>query len=306
MRPVVLALTCLVALSPALAQELPLADHQLVDVIVEVESGRPVERAELEARLARADFVLLGEKHDNVRHHAIQAELVEALGRQGRLEAVAFEMLPTDRQTALVEHLAAGGTVAAMATALGWADLGWGPWSWYGPIADAGHRHGALLVAANLSDDETARVYREGLAVLDPRLRQRTGLDEELGGDEQAARERAMVAAHCGHELGAAAARMVDVQRARDARMAERLALLAGNGQGVLVTGNAHAATDVGVPVTLRRLRPAADVVSIGLVEVEPDWTEVPTGEWPHDYVWLTPRAHDVDHDYCDGLATRG
>ncbi|MFW5681298.1 MAG: ChaN family lipoprotein, partial [Pseudomonadota bacterium] len=96
-----------------------------------------------------------------------------------------------------------------------------------------------------------------------------------------------------------AAARMVDVQRARDARMAERLATLAGSGKGVLITGNAHADKVRGVPVPLQHLRAEADVVSVGLIEVRAAWTSVPDENWPYDYVWFTPRAKPEDHDYC-------
>ena len=305
MRIAALLFAGLLALSPARAAEL-LADHPLVDVIVEVATMRAIDRSTLEERLAAADFVLLGEKHDNVRHHVIQAELVEAMGARGRLRAVAFEMLPTDRQAALVEHLASGGSVVDLDQAVGWNDLGWGPWLWYGPIVDAAHRHGATLVAANLSGDDTARVYADGLVTLDADFRSRTGLDAPLSPALQAERETETVEAHCGQDLGGAAARMVDVQRARDARMAERLARLAGRGQGVLVTGNAHAGRDTGVPATLARLRPTSVVVSVGLIEVETDWTALPAGNWPYDYVWVTPRAQPMGHDYCAGLAPRG
>jgi uncharacterized iron-regulated protein len=288
---------------PRAAAEI-LADHPLVDTVLEVATGRTIDQATLESRLQAATFVLLGEKHDNARHHLIQAELVDAMGRAGGLEAVAFEMLPTDRQGALTEHLAFGGTVADLDLAVGWAELGWGPWTWYGPIAFAGDRHGASLVAANLSEAETRAVYRSGPRGLDPRLVRRTGLDEPLGPGEQALREQGMVDAHCGHALGEAAARMVDVQRARDARMAERLATLAGSGQGVLITGNAHADKVRGVPVPLQRLRAGAEVVSVGLIEVRAAWTTLPDEDWPYDYVWFTPRAKAEDHDYCAGMRT--
>lgn len=294
------------AVQPGEAAAMVHGDHPLVDTIVEVATGRSLTPAELIDALAAADFVLLGEKHDNVRHHSVQAELVAALGQRGRLRAVAFEMLPTDRQAAVVEHLADGGRVADLDRAVGWAELGWGPWSWYGPIAHAATRHGATLVAANLTDDEIGRIYRDGLDGLPAVLRSRTGLDVPLDGADRAAREAAMVEAHCGHDLGAAAARMVDVQRARDARMAERLATLAGRGQGALVTGNAHAAKDVGVPVVLARLQPTATVASLGLIEIEPDWTAPPANAWPYDYVWFTPRALPVDHDYCAAFRRGG
>lgn len=279
-----------------------LDDHPLVDVVVDVRSGQVIERAALEARLAEADFVLLGEKHDNARHHAIQAELVDRLGAFGRLRAVAVEMLPTDRQAALTEGLAGDGDMDELAAAVGWEELGWGPWAWFEPIVEATHRHGATLVAANLPRADIGLIFREGLAALDRDFRVATGLDQPLEADDQAAREALMVAVHCGHPLGERAAAMVAIQRARDARMAERLALLSGTGQGVLITGNAHAANSAGVPVKLARLRPEATVVSLGLIEVRAAWTDVPDEVFDHDYVWFTPRAQPEDHDYCAGF----
>ena len=298
-----IALAMLTLTRPAAAELLP--DHPLVDVIVEVRTGEVLSQTELAERLAVADYLLFGEKHDNARHHAIQAELVDAMGARQRLSAVAFEMLPTDRQAAMTEHLTFGGSVVDLDGAIAWHELGWGPWTWYGPIAHAAHRHGATLVAANLSRADIEAVYEQGLDVLGERFLARTGLDQPLAETEQEAREQRMVDAHCGHDLGPAAATMVDIQRARDARMAERLATLTGSGQGVLITGNAHADTNQGVPVVLALLQPEAHILSLGLVEVRAEWAEPAAEDWPYDYVWFTPRAKPADHDYCRNLRSR-
>jgi uncharacterized iron-regulated protein len=276
-----------------------LADHPLVDTIVRVADGTAVARSDLEKALAEATFVMLGEKHDNRRHHAIQAELVEHLGDAGKLDAVAFEMLPRDEQIDVTAHFQAGGTAAGLAEAVDWDDLGWGPWTWYGPIADAAHRHGATIVAADLTRDDARAIYADGFDALNGDFVVRTGLDEPLPEAEREERVAEMQEVHCGHELGPMAATMVQVQRARDAMLADRLARLTDDGQGVLVTGNGHAATDEGVPVVLARLRPAARTLSLGLVEVEPGWNGVPDEDFPHDFVWFTPRAHAPDYDYC-------
>lgn len=300
MRAGLIVAASLTLQAPVMAEDgLHLADHPLVERIVRTADGSTVERGVLEASLRDADFVIIGEKHDNARHHAIQAELVEHLGTAGDLETVAFEMLPRDRQLALTLHVQDGGNAATLARAIGWEELGWGPWAWYGPIADAALRHDAELVAANLSRDDVRAIYRGGLVAMEAAFRGRTGLDIALEPADQAAREAAMVEAHCGHDLGPGAARMVDVQRARDAMLADRLEALTDDGQGVLITGNGHAETDIAVPPVLARLRPEAQVVSIGLIEVHPDWAAPPTVPMAFDYVWFTPRAKPVDHDYC-------
>ncbi len=301
MRLATVALAMTTLAFGARGEELHLTTHPLVGTIADVADGRVIDRGALEAILTDADFVILGEKHDNARHHAIQAELVDTLGAAGRLRTVAFEMFPRDRQLAITRHLQAGGSAAALAAAVDWADLGWGPWTWYGPIVHAAVDHGAIVTAADLDGTEVRAVYRDGFDVFSDPFVERTGLGEALAADDQAAREAAMVEAHCGHALGDGATSMVAVQRARDAMMADRLATLAGREQGVLVTGNGHADVGLGVPPVLARLRPNATVVSLGLVEVEPDWTEVPA-DLPFDYVWLTARAKPVEFDYCADL----
>jgi len=291
--------TALIA-TPILAEQLPLADHPLVDTIVRVEDGATIDREALRTALGDAKFVVLGEKHDNPRHHVIQAELVEYLGRSGGLEAVAFEMLPRDTQLDVTAHVQGGGNAAGLAEAVGWGELGWGPWTWYGPIADAALRHDATLVAADISREDARAIYRNGLDALDAEFVARTGLDQPLAAADREARIQAMVEAHCGHDLGGMADAMVKVQRARDAMLADRLARLTDDGRGVLITGNGHAVTDTGAPAVLERLRPEATTLSLGLKEVRPQWEDVPGEDFAHDYVWFTPRAKAVDFDYCE------
>lgn len=291
--------TALIA-TPASAEKLPLADHPLVDTIVRVEDGATIDREALRAALADAKFVVLGEKHDNPRHHVIQAELVEDLGRRGDLEAVAFEMLPRDTQLDVTTHVQGGGDAAGLADAVGWVELGWGPWTWYGPIADAALRHDATLVAADIGRKDARAIYQDGFDALDAEFVARTGLDRPLDPADREARIAAMVEAHCGHDLGGMADAMVDVQRARDAMLADRLARLTDDARGVLITGNGHAATDTGAPAVLKRLHPDATILSLGLKEVRPEWVDVPEQDFAHDYVWFTPRAKGVDYDYCE------
>src|SRR5262245_58173308 len=78
-----------------------LADHPLVGTIWDARERRATTRAMLDAAAARADFVLLGETHDNPDHHRLQLELLEAMVRAGRRPAVALEQLDREHQAAL-------------------------------------------------------------------------------------------------------------------------------------------------------------------------------------------------------------
>jgi uncharacterized iron-regulated protein len=269
-------------------------EHPLVGRIYQPATGRFVDQATLVADLARADFVLIGERHDNQDHQRLQALLVEALETKSkRPRAVAFEMIPSDRQLALVEYRQTHpGEVAGLGQAVGWAALGWPDWALYAPIAQAALERGGELVAADLSPAQAAAVFRAGPAILKAAMVRRTGLDQDLPTELADGLADELRAAHCGQIPEPVVDGMFRVQRARDAMMADRLATVAGRAGAVLIAGNGHVRTDWGVPWYLARIRPGSRIVSVGLLEV---WDSVDSApaDLPFDYVWFTPRAGD-------------
>ncbi|HEX6141176.1 MAG TPA: ChaN family lipoprotein [Geminicoccaceae bacterium] len=271
--------------------------------VVEVASGRAVAQEALLERLAAADYVLLGERHGNADHHALQAEVVRQLQARGEEpRAVAFEMMGTDQQLQITEHLRAHGRDARdLGTALNWSESGWPDWpTAYGPIAQAALDGGGEIIAANLPRDQIKAVYGSGSAALRPALVERTGLAERLPEVLAVALRDDLVASHCGHAAGEMIDGMFRVQRARDAVMADRLVTASGRGGGVLIAGAQHVRTDRGVPWYVARLDPGADVVSVAFLEVDPAAGE-PDLDLPFDYVWLTEAAPGGG-DPCDAL----
>jgi len=279
----------------------PGAGHPLAGRIWDVGAARFLDAPALAGRLVTARFVLLGEKHDNPEHHRRQAELLRALVAAGRRPAVVFEMLAVDQEPQLAAHLArAPRDAAGLGAAVGWEQRGWPPWALYAPIAEVALDAGLALVAGDLPRALQVAVRREGLGALEAGLRARTGLDRPLDPATRAAMAAALREAHCGYAPEGALDRMVDVQRARDAHLAARLAAAPGDG-AVLIAGAGHVRRDWGVPVYLARLAPAADVASVALVEVDDRRLE-PTGyadRWggtlPFDALWFTPRVDDLD-----------
>ncbi|TMA60694.1 MAG: hypothetical protein E6J73_13390 [Deltaproteobacteria bacterium] len=74
---------------------------------------------------------------------------------------------------------------------------------------------------------------------------------------------------------------MVDVQRARDAQMAQSL-IAAGNPDGaVLVAVAGHVRNDYGVPVYLTAKAAGKQVISIAFVEVDDQKPNRATTRWP-------------------------
>jgi uncharacterized iron-regulated protein len=278
-------------------------NHPLTGRIWDVSSARFIDRQSLIKRLARADFVLLGERHDNPDHHLLQAEVVRSLIAVGRRPAVGFEMLGLDDATTIANHLAAASNDAAgLGRAVNWNKRGWPDWAMYQPIAEAALQAKLRIVATNLPLATARKMTRDGLAALEPRVVRDLGLDRppsESVFERMAADIRD---AHCGYASEQTVKAMVDVQRARDAQMAQSL-IAAGDPDGaILVAGAGHVRNDYGIPVYLRAKATERRVISIAFVDVDKQKTEpqsyalpYPDGRLPFDYVWFTPRVDDQD-----------
>jgi uncharacterized iron-regulated protein len=277
-------------------------EHPLVGKIWDVAAGRLVDETTLVRRIAQARYALLGEKHDNLDHHALQARLLRALTAAGRRPAVAFEMLTPSQAGALTRHLAARPRDAAgIGEAVNWEASGWPAWSMYEPIAQAALDAGLPMVVANLDPERVRAASRQGLAMLDAALIQRHGLDQPLPADVRASMVEEIRDAHCGHAPDNLVDAMIAVQRARDAQMAEALLTAPGSDGAVLIAGAGHVRTDRGVPAYLRRIAPTARTASVAFLEVDPKRPDVDSyaarfdHALPFDYVWFTPAMDDED-----------
>ena len=276
------------------------ADAPLVGGIYDVETREALDEDRLLARLSAADFVLLGEKHDNVDHHRLQARVVRRLGERGEVRAVVFEMMGTDRQAAIDAHLRRRlDDAEGLGEALDWSDSGWPAWELYRPIAREALNAGAAIVGGNLPEDRVMAVATNGAEALPDALAERTGLDRPLTDVQDAALRRELIDAHCGHVPGATYLDdMASVQRARDASMADSMVGAAGEGATILIAGTGHVRTDRGVPLYLRRLTPGRESVSLALLEA-PEGEALPD-DLPYDFVWFTPSSDPPGFDPCD------
>ena len=268
-----------------------------------VRAERFVEPRDLAGRLAASRFVLLGERHDNPDHHALQARLVRELIAAGRRPALGFEMFTTDDAPAIARHLARSPRDAAgLGDAVNWKRTGWPDWRLYQPIAQAALEAGAPIVATNLSRAATDALRKNGLSGLGPAVVAQLKLDVPPTPATRAAMAREIRESHCGQAPEAMLDRMVDMQWARDARMAEALARAGSRDGAVLIAGSGHVRRDRGVPAHLARHDAGPHMASVAFLEVKVGAT-APTAyaeDWdgrtlPFDYVWFTPRIDDVD-----------
>jgi uncharacterized iron-regulated protein len=293
--------------APRTWQESGGAGHPLLGQIYRVADGRPVSEGDLLEAAVAADFVLIGERHDNRDHHRLQAEIVSALQRDADTpRAVAFEMIGADRQLAMVEYLDAHPDDAAgLGAAAGWAASGWPDWALYEPIARAALASGAQIVAADLSEEQKRAVFERGARALRTSFVRRTGLDRDLAVALTSDVQDELRDTDCLKSSPEVLSGMYQVQRARDAMLADRLAAASGKGGGILIAGNDRVRNDRGVPWYLTRLKPGARTLSIALVEVEDGQRQRPA-DLPYDYVWFTARVEGGDPCAAVGGALRG
>ena len=256
-------------------------EHAELGVILDLRSGARLSPAQLVGQLAGAERVLVGERHDNPDHHALQLWLLQALTERRAQGSLLLEMLEPQQQgkvDALRATQAQGRTVEDLPAALDWQS-GW-PWTLYGPLVTHAVHQPYALLAANLDRAEIGSIYAQ--------------VPELNGAQSNAAPVREALQAqirrsHCDLLPVSQLPAMLAVQQQRDRRMAERL--LAAPAPALLLAGSFHARRDLGVPLHLDDLQGGGATRVLLLAEVG----EQVTAEQA-DYVWFTPAQPEQDH----------
>lgn len=235
-------------------------------------------------------MVFLGEQHDNPAHHRRQAEIVAELAPR----ALVFEMLTPEQAARVTPDVIAEESV--LEANLGWNASGWPDFAMYYPIFAAAPA--AAYFGAALPREEARRVMDDGVVAVFGDAAPRFGLDRPLPAAQQAEREGLQMAAHCNAMPPEMLPMMVNIQRLRDARLAQEAlrALDQTGGPVVVITGNGHARLDWGAPAALGLAAPEVRVTAFGQGEVS---FGAPDGGF--DLVEVT--ADVARGDPCDAFA---
>jgi uncharacterized iron-regulated protein len=254
---------------------LPLPARAMAGTVWDLRAGRAVDEATLFDALREARYRLLGEVHDNARHHAIRAQLIDSLGRAGLKPVVAFEQFDAEHDPAL--QALVDPDAEDVAKAVRFDRRGW-DWELYRPIVEAALAHRMPLRAANLSRGMAMRIARgEFPATLPPWPPER---ERRL--------RRYIFQGHCEALPERALPGMAMAQRFRDSMLAGALKTPPRDG-AVLIAGNAHVRQDFGVPLHL-----PAGALSVGFLEAGPgDLAD--QGPLPYDFAWFTEPAERPD-----------
>ena len=303
-----LLLSVLAASLSAMAQLAPpeqwqselLRDHELVGQIWSSGDQAFITPDELAGRITSARYLLLGEKHDNADHHALQLATLEFLLDRNQVHSVAFEMMDETIMERLLDiQLQSGLTMPELKAYLLWDEEGW-DWEFYGPMLLAVYEAGVTLTAGNLSEATIGQIYGDENAI---------DVSEILTAEAVARMETDIDESHCGMLPASQFPAMVRVQQSRDRAMARSLRRPAAGELSVLIAGNYHVRKDLGVPAYLRVREPSlseAQIVSLAFMEVQegvtspPEYQDAFSDQATYDYLWFTPAL--TSQDYCASM----
>jgi uncharacterized iron-regulated protein len=253
---------------------------------IDTATRSPVTEAALQQRLQAATHVLLGELHDNPKHHRAQAQLLTWSLKVASKRAVLFEMLEPAQESAAQMYLAHAGPAAGFGAAASW-QKGWPPFVQYEPIVDVIVANRLSVYSANLPKADARAIAMGRKDVTVPPL--------DKAQEESLARE--IDEGHCGMLPKDHSAPMAKAQRARDLAMAE--AMLRAAGPTALIAGRGHVRKDRGVPFVLRSIASAnANSIAIGLFE-EGTPLDLSALALEYDIVGITPAPTEEREDPC-------
>ncbi len=276
------------------------ADHPLVGTVWSGD-GTAANWSDIERAAARADFVLAGEIHPNPDHHRLQARLLQSMVGAGRRPALVFEMIPAAYQAKLDSFSgAAPADAGALGNMVDWEKRGWPDWAIYEPIADVALSSGLPIVAGDLDRETIRSIGRTGRSALGAAEQARLALGGDLPAGLTDTLTGILKESHCNLLPDQAIPAMILVQRARDGAMAAAMteAKARGADGAFLVAGAGHVRRDLAVPRVLSQTAPGASVLTVALVEVDQEITDVAGygGAGLYDFLVFTPRWDLTDH----------
>lgn len=277
--------------------------------------------------LAAARFILLGEIHDNPDHHKLQAAILNHLVKENRKPAIVMEMIRVDQMRRYEAYMQTPNpTPEALGTALLWQANGWPDWSIYLPIGKAIITHQLEVYPGLASRMLNNHLIKKNIFSLPKQHLTAFHLDQPLEADLQTALIKEVRTAHCDKLPDRVIKPMAEVQRFRDAFMADVMITAANDDPQkkrpvALIAGAGHTRTDRGAPWYLKErldeIIGNSKILTIQFAEIQPATKDKqnleaikslallnPKGNIAADFVWITPRKNRGN--YCDTIPDFG
>lgn len=247
----------------------------------------------LAGAMAGKRVVVLGEVHDNAAQHALRIAALRQLIADGARPALAFEQFDREQQAAIDRARRERPRDAAYVIAEGEGAPSW-QWDYYRPFVQLALDYDLPIIAANLSRAGAMRVATGAVTGTEG-----SGTPPPVPAAVMRGHEAAIAKGHCDLLPPEALPGMASAQIARDWTLANAIRPQFARGV-VLLTGNGHARTDIGVPFWLTP-EERADSVSIGLIERD----GAPEGEPAARFDAVVYTARAEREDPCADLRKR-
>ena len=282
--------------------------------------GVQVEQSSLDARIAAAQVIYLGEQHGNPYHHAAQLKIVSDLVAYGRRPAIGFEVVSLTQTSDLLNYVFAPASDDPQAPArrlraeLGWAADG-DNWRDYGPLLEFARANRLRVAGIDLPRGLRRRVSRVGADALTAVEREQL---HDSGFADTAYRQLMhgrLDEAHCGFAPPALLGRLYETWLARNDAMAMVVTTLAAEQPEepvVVIVGSGHVAHNMGVFERVAQRAPQLTQLNLGFRAERQDTSIrehfVPadlagTSFAPtHEIIWLTPGDAGKGASPCAGL----
>lgn len=261
--------------------QLGASKHQAIKtgVIYDLHNQTAISREQLIDSMLADDYVVLGERHDNPKHHQLQLWVLQQLQEKQWLTQLSMEMIEPKQQAAYGTLAPKdAGDKATLQKTLAWADDGW-PWNDYASLLQLAVKNSIKVQSANIDGDDIKALYK-GI---------QPASQVVLSNDARTELLRDIEASHCGYIKEPQTSNMLSVQLARDHSMAK--SLLQTNHGAALIAGAFHARKDLGFPVHLQQLDANKKLLSLAFVEADEaaTQTQLITLAQQYDVIWVTP-----------------
>jgi|CXWL01.1.fsa_nt_gi uncharacterized iron-regulated protein len=282
--------------SVSVPEGVPVHPADAAPIIVIDANGATRTWDEAVADLATARVVAVGEQHNLLSHHLIQADVLKALAARTPRLAVGFEMVSIDQQPILDAYMSGKTPEAEFAV---WWKKVWGQdFAIYKPIFDAAKAAGASAYALNAPLNLVRAVSKGGLASLPPADRARLpAVIEESSDPRYREYVKQSVSGH-GPLTPEQLKNRLQSMAVWNETMGERAAAIAASGRTVLViAGQGHVLYKAGLAESAQRR-------GSGPVKVLLPWSEMPAKDELalSDWFRLIEKAQTTDAQDRDDL----
>ncbi len=128
--------------------------------------GTPASTSDLLNQTFEANFILVGESHDNAFDHIWQAQILEALAKAGQNPVLGLEMVDKSNQDVLEQFYQAKISLTDLELALNWSKT-WGyAFALYRPIFEIAQKYHIPLIALNVPRELLKKVAEQGFEVV--------------------------------------------------------------------------------------------------------------------------------------------